>query len=313
MEAVGAPQANIELKDLERIDAILPFVPKLLVNNISQDYVECLNMKESKVFPSPSIVRFRGALLFVDISGFTILSNKVAIDKFQSIINAYFSLLLGVCDKHDGDVIKFAGDAVFILWSVPINGTDADYGNCIRKAAKCGEEINRTCCKYKVKVDVDYPHLTAINPNEIKIGEFMSKDTYYLNVHSSLTCGEIDLVNVGADGRWECFLVGEPVNQLVDTIDQAPIGHMVMTTACHDIISREEESKRFATIDVAGKAGDKNLLPCGCWKIAHNCVQFEVNGHNSITSQHDEMSNHPVVGTGLCICVLLPFLDFSFS
>lgn len=64
----------------------------------------------------PSLQRFYGAILFVDISGFTNLCNKLDIDGLKIHINEYFKRMLEVVNKWDGDVIKFAGDAVYIVW-----------------------------------------------------------------------------------------------------------------------------------------------------------------------------------------------------
>lgn len=67
----------------------------------------------------PSIVRFHGALLFVDISGFTVLSQRLQVDELRVHINGYFSKILDIVEKYGGDVVKFAGDAMFIVFQTP--------------------------------------------------------------------------------------------------------------------------------------------------------------------------------------------------
>ncbi len=69
----------------------------------------------------PTIERFHGTLLFVDISGFTILSQKLTPDRLRSFINAYFKRLIDIVQKYDGEVVKFAGDALFIIWQTKVN------------------------------------------------------------------------------------------------------------------------------------------------------------------------------------------------
>lgn len=66
----------------------------------------------------PSIGRFYGVLLFVDISGFTALSQKLDVDHLRQFINAYFKKLIDIVRKYGGDIVKFAGDAMFIIWPV---------------------------------------------------------------------------------------------------------------------------------------------------------------------------------------------------
>jgi hypothetical protein len=63
-----------------------------------------------------SIKRFYGTLLLVDISGFTNLSQNLSLDALKFHINSYFELILSEVDKHGGDVIKFAGDCLYIVW-----------------------------------------------------------------------------------------------------------------------------------------------------------------------------------------------------
>jgi hypothetical protein len=75
----------------------------------------------------PTIERFHGTLLFVDISGFTILSQKLTIDRLRSFINAYFKRLIDIVHKYDGEVIKFAGDALFIIWQTKVNSLGKAY------------------------------------------------------------------------------------------------------------------------------------------------------------------------------------------
>eukprot|EP00601_Ochromonadales_sp_CCMP2298_P024783 CAMPEP_0173297620 /NCGR_PEP_ID=MMETSP1143-20121109/15637_1 /TAXON_ID=483371 /ORGANISM="non described non described, Strain CCMP2298" /LENGTH=139 /DNA_ID=CAMNT_0014237643 /DNA_START=412 /DNA_END=828 /DNA_ORIENTATION=- len=90
----------------------------------------------------PSIERFHAALLFVDISGFTVLSQRLPVDELRLHINAYFKKILDIIWKYGGDVIKFAGDALFIIWHTPVTAvTSPDF----ESAAKVGVERAVSC------------------------------------------------------------------------------------------------------------------------------------------------------------------------
>eukprot|EP01051_Picozoa_sp_SAG22_P002052 SAG22_NODE_87_length_21437_cov_14.162480_9_plen_299_part_00 len=77
----------------------------------------------------PRLDEFAGALLFTDISGFTKLSEKLRAragstpeaggEILNKLINSFFSSIINVVLSHDGDVIKFAGDAMFVVWRCP--------------------------------------------------------------------------------------------------------------------------------------------------------------------------------------------------
>lgn len=78
-----------------------------------------VKQESNKLFPS-TIERIYGALLFVDISGFTVLSQKLTVEDLRRHINIYFTRILKIVSSFDGDVIKFAGDAMFIVWQVEL-------------------------------------------------------------------------------------------------------------------------------------------------------------------------------------------------
>ena len=86
-----------------------------------------------------SICRFHGALLFVDISGFTVLSQKLKVDQLKNEINSYFQKIVDIIYRFDGEIIKFAGDALFIIWQTKANDTsktlskyqNIEYSNCL--------------------------------------------------------------------------------------------------------------------------------------------------------------------------------------
>lgn len=66
----------------------------------------------------PSIYRYYAALLFIDISGFTVLSQRLPVDELRTHINGYFKRIIDIVDLHGGDVVKFAGDALFVVWPI---------------------------------------------------------------------------------------------------------------------------------------------------------------------------------------------------
>jgi class 3 adenylate cyclase len=112
--------------DLEKeLAGFSKHIPKVLRQQLMcelvNDYIQKRdgNHLQAEVKIQPTIQRFYGALLFVDISGFTVLSQKLDVESLKNNINNYFKKMLEVVDKWGGDVIKFAGDAVYIIW--PIN------------------------------------------------------------------------------------------------------------------------------------------------------------------------------------------------
>ena len=60
------------------------------------------------------------AVLFVDIRGFTAMSEKVEADKLGDILNCYLDFITKCIYKNHGTLDKFIGDAVMAFWNAPL-------------------------------------------------------------------------------------------------------------------------------------------------------------------------------------------------
>lgn len=61
----------------------------------------------------------------------------------------YFARLLEVIDSHGGDVLKFCGDAVLIMWSAPLAAHSAERRRLSLTAALCGLQLLEDCGHYR--------------------------------------------------------------------------------------------------------------------------------------------------------------------
>lgn len=121
---IGADDAYIEKFGRH----LPPIVGKQLVLKLVEQYI-CDRPTSSRLSKQwdaacvPSIERFHGAMLFVDISGFTALSQRLNVDELRIHINGYFKKILEIVFKYNGEVVKFAGDALFIIWQTKSTDT----------------------------------------------------------------------------------------------------------------------------------------------------------------------------------------------
>jgi len=157
------------------VNAIIPYIfVKQLLDSFQNDVrtvphsmrVTSLHSAISKYQSEGSIHRHCGALLFVDISGFTHLSQLYPIEDFMMFINVYFTQIIDLVHSFGGEVIKFAGDALFALWTASKLAVDdvSDDGIkvCettraesfhainIEKCTACAIAINAECNNFKV-------------------------------------------------------------------------------------------------------------------------------------------------------------------
>jgi class 3 adenylate cyclase len=74
--------------------------------------------------------------LFVDLSGYSRIAAAIAhkgAHALSSVVNNYLSRLLDIVRDHGGDVVKFAGDAVLVVWQ----GEEKDVELNVMCAAQC--------------------------------------------------------------------------------------------------------------------------------------------------------------------------------
>ena len=106
-----------------------------------------------------SIMRYRACILLVDISGFTNMAQMFAVDHFKTFINDYFTKIIDIITSHGGEVAKFAGDALYAVWTTSFESDDDDeiggdrdkqHAVSVARCIACGSAINAKCNNYRV-------------------------------------------------------------------------------------------------------------------------------------------------------------------
>lgn len=173
---------------------------------------------DPSTFERPFEERFEGAVLFADISGFTMLTEQLTAEgaagteELIQLLNGCFSDLIELVHAHGGDVVKFAGDALIALWPTgPLAPDDADLTMVGLRAAACGLAMQ-----------------------EALSGRAMG-DGARLSLRIAMGVGEIALVHGGGQGgRWEFFVAGEPLVQISRLQRHVVPGELRLTAAAWD-------------------------------------------------------------------------------
>ncbi len=86
----------------------------------------------------PAEATFEAAVLFADISGFTRPTEPLAdgnVEQLVAILNEAFGALIEIVHAHGGDVVKFAGDAMLVLFRTQPGGAgDGGLRDAVRHA-----------------------------------------------------------------------------------------------------------------------------------------------------------------------------------
>ncbi len=156
--------------------------------------------------------------------------------------------------NHGGDVLKFAGDAIFAEWRVKIKKQSSpsnhshshstnshnikeereEIDRCVQKAASCGASVVAKCS--------DYPVFNQ--GSQGNDGEQIAT----LNVHCGLAFGRMAAVHVGNDyNRREFIVLGETIDQVTKACAAATYGELYSSAEAYDILQGNNVQKpRFS-------------------------------------------------------------------
>eukprot|EP00049_Salpingoeca_infusionum_P025916 m.22608 g.22608 ORF g.22608 m.22608 type:complete len:1508 (+) comp8402_c0_seq1:777-5300(+) len=205
------------LRQKERIEPYSSFVPRSL-----HDYLIQLNANATQEIPFGALRQ--GAVLFADASGFTKLTESLSAapngaERLCEILSKYFTILVNIIHEHGGDIVKFAGDALLVIWFVG----DAAHTmqDAVRLAAMCSNKI----------------HSRLHNYEAVTIGD----EKFYLSLHMGLACGELTCLHVGGVfNRWEYVVDGTPMSEIAIAEPLAEPGETVMSSTCLQFLGPQE-------------------------------------------------------------------------
>ena len=227
-----------------------------LKNNISRRHVHLLEkQKLTDVFQryvDPSILaellrsditeaELRGktaeiAVLFVDIRGFTSLSEKLPPEDVVELLNLYLTLTSGAVKKHGGTLDKFIGDCTMAFWGAPLPCEDKAYRACeaamyMVEHARSFEEMART--------------------------HYGLEASFGIGIH----LGPAIVGNIGARDRLDYTAIGDTVNTASRLEEAAPAGSIYISRAVADALGgRARVTSLGAETRLKGKQGSFEIL-----------------------------------------------------
>jgi class 3 adenylate cyclase len=181
---------------------------------------------------------YPAAIGFVDVSGFTALSERLqqengrkGAELLSVYMNAYFKELIDQILEHGGDVIKFAGDALQVVWRAPVkhfegggeldlledstgprdpHAADGDADDVLPELVLTATR----CCLLLLR----------------QLDGFSPVPGVKLSLHMGIGAGTLSAFTVGGHaGKWEYFVAGEPIAQMADAAEGASSGQLVLS------------------------------------------------------------------------------------
>ncbi|KAI8611752.1 hypothetical protein BC830DRAFT_633082 [Chytriomyces sp. MP71] len=175
-----------------------------------------------------------GAVALIDISGFTALTSTLlaqqgrrSSEEMTQAVSKFMSKIIDIISYYGGDVIKFLGDALLIVFESKSGESELRYTT--RRALICCTEV-----LIKGKTKSVTSARTAQSPTKKKAFEV---DEDLLDLHIGLSAGCFHHVIVGVAGqRCDYFVHGPPLGEIGGALDNARPGELGIARSAVEVL-----------------------------------------------------------------------------
>lgn len=174
------------------------------------------------------------AVLFVDIRGFTPLSESLPPEKVVEILNRYLELTTNAVFSNRGTVDKFIGDATMALYNAPL-----DLDDYVFRAVKTGLDMAAAAEKLEKE-------LALVTDKKVGFG-------------IGINCGEAVIGNIGTASRMDYTAIGNTVNVAARLEGQAKAGEVVISQEVYDRLKGRLRTTSLGMRSLKGIAGETEV------------------------------------------------------
>ena len=176
------------------------------------------------------------AVLFVDVRGFTTMSEALDPPTVVEIINRYLTLTTECIMKNHGTLDKFVGDCTMAFWNAPVPQEDAIYLAC--RAA-----------------------MDMVEGSKAVGEELMARFGRTVSFGVGVNYGPAVVGNIGAPKRMDYTAIGDTVNTAARLEANAPGGTVYISRVVADALGeRAKTTSLGGTIKLKGKADGFEIL-----------------------------------------------------
>ena len=219
------------LKTLKYVTQIRETIKAIKENNILRMYVDdsVLQFMTRTEYESALMVNetIEATIVFMDICGFTAISEKESANFVVNLINKYFDLMVKEIIAHGGYIDKFLGDAVMAVFR-------GDYH--LDRAIEASIAVHKAI--------------------EAQKEEKLEKETFFPKVSIGINSGEMISGNIGSAAlkRLDFTVIGDVVNTSQRLQSAAQPGQIVISKAIYDKVKDSFNCKVVGDISVKNKS-----------------------------------------------------------
>ncbi len=169
------------------------------------------------------------AVLFVDIRGFTPMSESLEPEQVVDILNSYLNLTTNAIFSNGGTLDKFIGDATMAVFNAPF-----DLEDYVFKAVKTAWDI-----------------VAGGNAIEEK---FLEKYGKSVSFGVGVNCGNAVVGNIGCDFRMDYTAIGDTVNTAARLESNAKRGQILISEEVYGRVKDRVTAEPVGEIPLKGKS-----------------------------------------------------------
>ena len=216
-------------KTLDHVEQLKSTLEAIQENNVLKMYVDesVLNFMGTQNYESrlKANETIEAAVMFIDICGFTAISEQASADVVVKMLNSYFDIMVPEIIENEGYVDKFIGDAVLAVFRGENN-----LDNAIDAAIGVREKIN-----------------------ELPSNEFLPN--YRPEVSIGIASGEMIRGNIGAISlrRLDYTVIGDTVNTAHRLQSIGKPNQIIIQERCYEKVKDSFECKEVGAFNLKNK------------------------------------------------------------
>ena len=171
------------------------------------------------------------AVLFVDIRGFTTMSEVLEPEQVVEILNSYLALTTKAIFRNRGTLDKFVGDATMAVFNSPFDLDDYVY--------------RAVCAAWDI----------VQGGIELE-GELMERFGRSVGFGVGVNCGPAVVGNIGCDFRMDFTAIGDTVNTAARLEANAKKGQVLISDVVYERVRDRVEVREVGAIPLKGKSNE---------------------------------------------------------
>lgn len=209
-----------ELMKRKHVTAVFGrYVAPQIVNKIMEEGEDALQLGGA---------RREISALFVDIRGFTPLSEKVQPEEVVGILNEYLTLCAQSIFEYEGTLDKFIGDAAMALFNAPLDLEEHAF-----RAVQAAWAMKQGAIPLQKKLEEKFGH--------------------FIQFGIGINTGEAVVGNIGAAFRMDYTAIGDTVNTAARLESNAKPGQILMSQSTYDRVKDRVDATYMGEYTVKGK------------------------------------------------------------